>query len=90
MISVDGVGPSAMASELARGTTYDGATLPLVARTPVVPGATNVLFLTLFDQGDDIFDSAVFVDNLRYERTSPRAGASRWPSTRSRAPPGWS
>ena len=66
-ISVDGAGPSAMSADLAAGTTYDGATLRLIARTPVVPGSTNTLYLTIFDQGDAIYDSAAFVDNLRYE-----------------------
>lgn len=67
VISVDGAGPSGMTAEYAAGTTYDGATLPLVARTPVTPGSTNSLYLTIFDQGDASYDSAVFVDNLRFE-----------------------
>ena len=67
VISVDASGPSTMTADLAAGTTYDGATLRLIARTPVAPGSTNTLYLTIFDQGDDIYDSAVFVDNLRYE-----------------------
>ncbi len=66
-ISVDASGPSAMTAAQAAGTTYDGATLPLVARTPVAPGSTNSLYLTIFDQGDDAYDTAVFLDNLRYE-----------------------
>lgn len=67
VISVDGAGPSAMTLEQAAGSTYDGATLPLIARIPVVPGSTNSLYLTIFDQGDGILDSAAFVDNLRFE-----------------------
>ncbi len=51
----------------AAGTTYDGATLPLVARTAVAPGSVHSLYLTMFDQGDPILDSAVFVDNIRFE-----------------------
>lgn len=66
-ISVDGAGPSAMTLEQATGSTYDGGTLPLIARIPVTPGATNTLYLTIFDQGDGILDSAAFIDNLRYE-----------------------
>ena len=66
-ISVDGAGPSAMTAEQAAGSTYDGSTLPLVARTPVAPGSSNSLYLTIFDQGDGILDSAAFIDNLRYE-----------------------
>ena len=52
---------------MAAGSTYDGSTLPLIARTPVIPGATNSLYLTIFDQGDGILDSTAFVDNVRYE-----------------------
>lgn len=66
-ISVDASGPSAMSAEQAAGTTYDGATLSLVARKLVTPGATNSLYLTIFDQGDGIYDTAVFFDNVRYE-----------------------
>ncbi len=67
VISVDASGPSAMTAAQAAGTTYDGATLPLVARKPVAQGSTHSLYLTIFDQGDGILDTAVFVDNLRYE-----------------------
>jgi len=66
-ISVDAAGPSAMTPAQAAGTTYDGATLPLVARKAVAVGSVNTLYLTIFDQGDSILDSAVFVDNIRYE-----------------------
>ena len=71
VISVDGGGPSAMVDSAGLGVTYDGATPLLTARTPVTPGATNSLFLTIFDQGDGILDSAAFVDNLRYETIDP-------------------
>jgi len=70
-ISVDAAGPSAMTAAEAAGTTYDGATLRLVARKPVTPGTPNTLYLTTFDQGDGILDSAVFVDSLRYENIAP-------------------
>jgi hypothetical protein len=66
-ISVDAAGPSSMSAAEAAGTTYDGATLRLVARTPVAPGSAHALYLTMFDQGDSILDSAVFVDNIRFE-----------------------
>jgi hypothetical protein len=72
MISVNESGPSATSEAAAAGTTYDGATALLTARVPVTPGATNSLFLTLFDQGDSAYDSAVFVDNLRYETIDPK------------------
>ncbi len=67
IISVDGSGPSAMSEAQAAGTTYDGSTLPLIARTPVSPGSVNSLYLTVFDQGDGILDSAALVDNIRFE-----------------------
>jgi hypothetical protein len=67
VISVDGAGPSAMTAAQAAGTTYDGSTLPLIARTPVAPGSANSLYLTIFDQGDGVLDSAALVDNVRYE-----------------------
>jgi hypothetical protein len=69
-ISVDSAGPSGMADFFATGTTYDGATARLVARTPVSPGSHS-LFLTIFDAGDHILDSAVFVDNLRTSTEDP-------------------
>jgi hypothetical protein len=72
MISVNESGPSATSAALAAGTTYDGATALLTARVPVAPGAVNSLFLTIFDQGDDRYDSAVFIDNLRYETIDPK------------------
>ena len=72
MISVNESGPSATSAEAAFGTTYDGATALLTARVPVAPGATNSLFLTLFDQGDSAYDSAVFLDNIRYETIDPK------------------
>jgi hypothetical protein len=69
-ISVDSSGPSGMSDIFSAGTTYDGATPKLVARTPVSPGAHSV-FLTIFDAGDGILDSAVFVDNLRVTTEQP-------------------
>jgi len=48
----------------AAGTTYDGATPVLSAAHAVTPGAHSVYF-SIFDQGDRILDSAVFLDNLQ-------------------------
>ena len=55
----------------ALGTTYDGATTLLTARAPVTAGSANSLYLTIFDQGDAILDSAVFLDNMRFETIDP-------------------
>jgi hypothetical protein len=72
MISVNESGPSSTSAEAALGTTYDGATTLLTARAPVTPGAPNSLFLTIFDQGDSAYDSAAFIDNIRYESIDPK------------------
>ena len=64
-ITINAAGVTSMTAENAAGTTYDGATPLLTAATPVTPG-THILYLSIFDQGDDIFDSAVFIDNLRF------------------------
>ena len=74
----------------ASGTTYDGATRLLRASTRVTPGQ-HKLYLSIFDQGDRIYDSAVFLDNLLVGRRSKcRTGAivnpCRRPACRRGAP----
>jgi Bacterial Ig-like domain (group 1) len=64
VISINAAGNTSMTAGNAAGTTYDGATPLLSASTQVTPGAHS-LYLSIFDQGDQIFDSAVFLDNLR-------------------------
>lgn len=44
------------------GTTYDGATTLLRARTPVTPGSNAIFVFSVQDLGDSIYDSAVFLD----------------------------
>jgi hypothetical protein len=66
-IRVNRVGDTTMTAARARGTTYDGATRLLRASTPIRPGNRR-LYLSIFDQGDRIYDSAVFMDNLRASR----------------------
>jgi uncharacterized repeat protein (TIGR01451 family) len=63
VISVNSSGVTSMTAGNASGTTYDGATPLLSAATPITAGAHS-LYLSIFDQGDNILDSAVFVDNL--------------------------
>jgi hypothetical protein len=62
-ISVNSTGPASVSPANAAGTTYDAATGLLTASTPVTPGPHKVYF-SIFDQGDDLFDSAVFLDRL--------------------------
>jgi len=66
-ITINAAGATSMTSVNAGGTTYDGATPLLTAATPITPGP-HTLYLSIFDQGDHIYDSAVFVDNLRFGR----------------------
>ena len=69
-IRINRVGDTTMSASRAKGTTYDGATRLLRASTPIKPG-NRKLYLSIFDQGDRVFDSAVFLDNLRANRRTP-------------------
>jgi hypothetical protein len=64
-ISINSTGSTGMSASQASGTTYDGATGLLSANEQVTPGA-HTLYLSIFDQGDGVYDSAVFLDNLRF------------------------
>ena len=78
VISINSSGATSMTAANATGTTYDGATPLLGASTPITPG-THSLYLSIFDQGDDIYDSAAFLDNLVLGTTaagSCKAGAT--------------
>ena len=66
-ISVNAAGASSMTATAATGTTYDGATPLLTAAAPITPGHHSI-YLSIFDQGDQYFDSAVLIDNLRFGR----------------------
>ena len=67
LVSVNTVGFS---TANAAGTTYDGATDRLRASTPVTAGAHSI-FLSIFDQGDAVYDSAVFLDRLALVAVPP-------------------
>jgi hypothetical protein len=69
-VNVNGVGPVAVSAAEAADTTYDAATGLVTTKTPITPGA-HTIFLSIFDQGDHIYDSAAFVDNLRFIAESP-------------------
>ena len=66
-ISVNSTDPANVVRDNARGTTYDAATRVLRASTPITPGRHR-LYLSIFDQGDRQYDSAVFVDRLALAR----------------------
>jgi hypothetical protein len=50
-----------------------GATVQLTTTSPVVPGETITLRFIIFDEGDDILDSSVLIDNFLWQAT-PAAG----------------
>jgi hypothetical protein len=50
------------------GTTYDGVTPLLRARTALTPGATIDVYLSVQDLGDSIYDSAVFLDEFFWSK----------------------
>jgi hypothetical protein len=70
IVSINSAGPVSMSAANARGTTYGGATNLLRASTPISPGVHS-LFLSIFDQGDRQYDSAVFFDNLTINHRTP-------------------
>ncbi len=63
LISINSTGVARVSRAAAKGTTYDAASGKLRASTRVKPGK-RLLYLSLFDQGDRQYDSAVFVDRL--------------------------
>lgn len=63
-ITINSAGTTSMSDAEAEGTTFDGATPLLTAATPLTPGKHS-LYLSIFDQGDMSYDSAVIIDNLR-------------------------
>jgi hypothetical protein len=69
-VSVNGVGPTSVTETEAAGTVYDAATGLVTTKTPVTPGAHKV-FLSIFDQTDHIYDSAVMLDRLAFLNESP-------------------
>src|SRR6266545_1506080 len=62
-ITINSTGYSHMTASEADGTTYDGAAPILVAQTPITSG-THSIYLSIFDQGDHVYDSSVLLDNL--------------------------
>jgi hypothetical protein len=63
-VTIKSTGPTSMSPAEAAGTPYGGATAPLQARMPVTAGL-HTLYLSIFDQSDNILDTTVFVDNFR-------------------------
>jgi hypothetical protein len=70
IITINQTGFAAVSKANARGTGYNAATKLLRASTRVKPGK-RYINLSIFDQGDRQFDSAVFIDNLTIDHRSP-------------------
>lgn len=83
-VSVNGVGPVAVTEAEAAGTTYDAATGRVNTKSVIAPGA-RAIFLSIFDQGDAIYDSAVFLDRLSFITEGP--STCRPPEVPAPAPP---
>jgi hypothetical protein len=70
-VSINGSEPTrADSPSESGGTTYDSATGLVNTKTPITPGS-HQLFLSIFDQGDSIYDSAVFLDRLQFFNEDP-------------------
>jgi hypothetical protein len=69
-IAVNAVGDTSVSPRRTGRTTYDAATRVLRASTPVRK-SRHVLYLSIFDQRDRGYDSAVFVDRLTLDRRRP-------------------
>jgi hypothetical protein len=69
VVSINSTGVTSVAAANSTGTTYDAGTTLLRASTPTTPGSHS-LYLSIFDQGDSVFDSAVFVDRLAATKTA--------------------
>lgn len=72
LVSINGAGQFHMSATAATGTTYDGATPHYVSTTPVPPPTIDsngtahyIVYFSIFDQGDHIYDSTIFLDNLQ-------------------------
>ncbi len=89
VVSINATGPASVTAANATGTTYDAATALLHASTATTPGAHD-LYVSIFDQGDSILDSAVFVDNITSSTvgtTGCKSGASDQPPAPVAPPP---
>ncbi len=60
----------------AQGTTYDGGTPLLTARTPLDNTNPITITLSIMDLGDSIYDSTVFIDNFRWLTIDCEPGAN--------------
>lgn len=75
VVTVNGLANAPTTQAAAAGTAFDWATPILRASTPITPGP-HTLYLSLFDQGDALLDSAVLLDRLQLTATEAAACAA--------------
>ena len=66
VLSVNTTGTAWFRQSYASDTPMNGGSIPLRATTPIDPLDPNVLYLTLFDQTDQILDSVAIMDALQF------------------------
>jgi hypothetical protein len=64
-VTIKSTGPTSMSPAEAAGTPFGGATAPLRAQVAVSEGQSYDLVLSIFDQGDQAYDTVALVDNLQ-------------------------
>jgi hypothetical protein len=88
VLSVNTTGTAWFRQSYSEGTPMNGGSIQLRATTPVNPLDPNILYLTVFDQGDSDFDTVVIMDALQFwpnpdctgTFTNPDASPSASPS----------
>lgn len=71
LITINTTGALGMTESNALGTTYDGATPLLTTTVPISSGVSTItLIFSVFDMGDSVYDSTVFIDNLHFDTVS--------------------
>jgi PKD repeat protein len=87
-LTINAAGPGSLTPENAAGSTYGGASVRITVQDAVTPGAHSV-YLSVFDAGDHIYDTSIFMDDMRTVETDPRRpcepGVTLTPATATRA-----
>lgn len=83
-VSVNGVGPTAMFPVESQGTIFNAASGLITSKSQITPG-DHTIYFSIFDASDHIYDSAVFIDNLRF--ISESAATCKPPLAQDLAPP---
>ena len=73
-LTIADTGFSAMSRAGSAGTTYDGGTRLIRVAGPVSPG-DGLLFMSILERGDRLYDTSAFIDNLR--TSSPSVCSTR-------------